>query len=342
MTRSDYRWKTVLCLLAIAAVLLASKNVEAEPAGSRADNEELPATVLPEQNADAWVISTRCVPASCPTGIGPESFSYRVAAGACSDWEQSDAARFFDSTAVNEPVIVFIHGNRTDSCEAIQDGWPVYERLRSESGGRHFRFVIWSWPAERVRGGPRKDALVKAARSDTQSFYLAAWLERLPASTPVTLIGYSFGARVIGGALQLSEGGPLLGRTLPAITEQQDRRLLRVMLVAAALDCEWLLPGNRNGLAPQAVEKMFITKNCCDHVLRFYPRMRRCDSSSALGFTGPAAPGRLVEAGLSFETVPVECQVGKDHAWHTYLRSHAVRSRLAWYAFLVQESPSDN
>ena len=175
---------------------------------------------------------------------------------------------------------------------------------------------------------------MKARRSDTQSFYLASWLERLPKDTPVGLIGYSFGARVVGGALHLAEGGALLGRTSEGTLADEDRRPFRVMLVAGALDCEWLLPESRNGLAGRAVERMFITRNCCDPVLRLYPRMRRCDSSSALGFAGPASPGRLRQSGLDFEVVPVECQVGRDHGWHTYLRSSAVRSRLAWYAFL--------
>lgn len=341
MTRSDRRWR-VVCFLVVIAELQLVTHLKAEPAGSVVVNEQAPGIAASDGFADAWVVSTRCVPTCCSAGIEPDRFSYRVSAGVCSDWEQSDAEGFYSSIAADAPVIVFIHGNRTDSCEAIQEGRSVYKRLLCESGGQPFRFVIWSWPAEHIRGGPRKDALVKAARSDTQSFYLASWLNRLPRSTPVTLIGYSFGARVIGGALHLSEGGTLLGRQQPTTMEAGARRRLRVMFVAAAFDCEWLLPGSRNGLAPQAVEQMFITKNCCDHVLRFYPRMRRCDSSSALGFTGPAAPSRLAESGATFETVAVECQVGRDHAWYTYLRSCAVSSRLAWYSFLIQESPSDN
>ncbi len=199
---------------------------------------------------------------------------------------------------------------------------------------------IWSWPADQIRGGPRKDAQVKAARSDAQSFYLAAWLERLAPEIPVTLIGYSFGARVIGGALHLAEGGTLLGMKRDVATPSATKRPLRVMLVAAAADSEWLLPGNRHGLAGRQIDQMMVTRNCCDRVLRFYPRMRPNDSSSALGFAGPTSPGRLAESGLNFETVPVESQVGREHLWHTYLRSSAVRSRLAWYSFLVDASPS--
>ena len=343
MTRSKCEWRVVPFwgFLVLVASLVVS-NAWAEPVARSDGLEQTQLEVPVSQAAEAWIVSTRCVPMSCPTGVGPESFCYRVSHDRCPDWELSDGETFFASADAHEPIVVFIHGNRTDSSDAVCDGWPVYQRLLTEAGGQPFRFVIWSWPAEQVRGGPRKDALVKAARSDVQSFYLAAWLDRLPSTVPVTLIGYSFGARIIGGALHLAEGGKLLGKTYGSSASDQMRRPVRVMLVASAIDCEWLLPGSRYGLAGQAVEQMLITRNCCDRVLRLYPRMRRCDSSSALGFAGPAAPTRLAESGLAFETVPVECPVGKDHDWFRYLRSHAVCSRLAWYSFLVQESPSDN
>ncbi len=344
MTRPGRKWKTTrfLIALAVAGILIASNPLAAR-ANSDSDCDARPQpTVQCVETGEAWVVSTRCVPSSCPADIGPGQLSYRVSRGACPNWVQADSKSFFESVKDNEPVVVFIHGNRTDSCDAIGEGWPVYRRLQDESGGRPFRFVIWSWPADQVRGGPRKDALVKAARSDTQGFYLAAWLDRLPAETPVTLIGYSFGARVIGGALHLAEGGTLLGRTKESVSPNRNRRPMRVMLVAAALDCEWLSPGSRNGLAAQAVEQMLITRNCCDRVLRLYPRMRRCDSSSALGFAGPASPGQLAGSGLALETVPVESQVGREHSWLNYFRSHALRSRLAWYAFLQEETTVTN
>ena len=343
MMKSDCLWKRIASLFVVvfATCSMAPRAIAAPSVGIESKEPTQQEDLVPV-HGEAWVVSTRCVPACCPSGVGPESFSYRVSRSACSDWEQSDADVFFEGTSAHEPVIVFIHGNRTDGCEAVREGWSVYRRLQSDSTGQGFRFVIWSWPAEKVRGGPRKDALVKAARSDTQSIYLASWLDRLPPTTPVTLIGYSFGARVIGGALQVAEGGTLLGKALGKSGSDRTRRPVRVMLIAAAIDCEWLLPESRYGLAGQAVERMLITRNCHDRVLHLYPRMRRCDSSSALGATGPACPTRLAESGLAFETVPVECEVGKTHDWYRYLHSRAVCSRLAWYSFLIQESPSDN
>ncbi|NLS94486.1 MAG: hypothetical protein GXX96_20200 [Planctomycetaceae bacterium] len=337
MWKSDGEWRTgrFFFVFVVAGSLLLSHGRAATASGNSSGNARQDRTIPLEGTDEAWIVSTRCVPFSCPTGIGPERFSYQVSRGVCAGWEQADSEAFFAGAAADRPVIVFVHGNRAGFCDAVNDGWPVYQRLRCESGGRPFQFVIWSWPADQIRGGPRNDALVKAGRSDVQSFYLAAWLDHLPLQTPVTLIGYSFGARIIGGALHLAQGGTLLGRTSPG----QDRRPVRVMLVAAALDCEWLSPGSRNGQALGAVEQMFITRNCCDPVLRLYPRMRRCDSSNALGFASPASSTRLAQSGPVLETVGVESQVGRDHSWHSYFRSYAVRSRLAQYAFLAEGQP---
>jgi hypothetical protein len=335
MRKSNRDWtsKQLLIVAVVTGSLSASGGETARAGDSSADESQMQSVAASE----AWLVSTRCVPLSCPAGVEPEQFSYQVSRGACTGWEPADSEAFFGSVDDDVPVIVFIHGNRADRCDAIRDGWAAYQQLLREPGGRTFRFVIWSWPADQIRGGPRQDALVKAGRSDAQSFYLAAWLERLPPGTPVTLIGYSFGARVICGALHLAEGGTLIGMARETSVPREHRRRMRVMLVAAALDSEWLLPGSRNGLAAQAMEQMMLTRNCCDPVLRLYPRMRRYDSSSALGFAGPVSPSRLAESGLVLETVPVESQVGRDHSWYAYLRSNAVRSRIGWYAFLEDE-----
>lgn len=290
------------------------------------------------EGADAWMVSTRSAPAACPAGFDPDRFSYQRRDEACPSWTPADAAGFFKQASDGRPIVVFVHGNRADLGKALSQGLAMFCRLRQDSPGEPFRLVIWAWPADRVCAGPRRDALLKASRSDVESYYLARWLERLPPRVPVLLVGYSFGARVIAGALHLAEGGSLAGWTLDRGDADAEPRLRRVMLVAAALDSEWLLPGGRYGLALGGVDRTMITCNCLDPVLRLYPRLRRDDHSSALGFAGPAAPRQLAEAGLRLETVRMECQVGREHDWQAYLRSPAVDSRLARYAFLAGEA----
>ncbi|MHB8897688.1 MAG: hypothetical protein ACYC6Y_02960 [Thermoguttaceae bacterium] len=340
MVKSNGEWASRRLLIGI----LVAGNLTAlsgRAAGAGTSNMEC-GQGKPAGVGEAWLINTRRVSPSCPAGINPEEFSYQVSRDACLRWQHADCAAFFGSVDDRIPVIVFVHGNRSDSCDAVAEAWPVYRQLLEQAGGRPFRFVIWSWPAEKVRGGPRKDALIKADRSDTQSFFLSAWLDRLRPDTPVAMIGYSFGARVICGAIHLTEGGSLQGMAREATESGAKRRPFRVMLVGAALDSEWLLPGSRNGQAAQGIEKMLVTRNCCDRVLQLYPRMRRYDSSSAMGLAGPASPARLAATGLDFEVVPVESQVGREHSWYLYLRSSGVRSRLGWYTFLADGAAAKN
>ena len=149
MIRLDCEWRTVA--FPIVLVLLVVSTGRTEPIAHVVSHEQIQPESALDETAEAWIVSTRCVPASCPTDIGPERFSYQVLGSACAEWNPTDAETFFGSAVAAEPVIVFIHGNRTDSREAVREGWPVYKRLLSESGGQPFRFVIWSWPAERIR-----------------------------------------------------------------------------------------------------------------------------------------------------------------------------------------------
>ena len=114
------------------------------------------------------------------------------------------------------PTVVFIHGNRTDADEAVVKGWYAYESIQAETADRPFRYVIWSWPAERVCRRNKVDVQLKADYSDVESYYLAKWLDRLRPGVKVSLVGHSFGPRIITGALHLLAGGEVAGRNMSA------------------------------------------------------------------------------------------------------------------------------
>ena len=78
------------------------------------------------------------------------------------------------------------------------------------------RFVIWSWPSAQVRGQLR-DVRTKANRTELAGYCLAWVLTHLPETQQVSLLGYSFGARIATGAMHLVGGGELV-RTHAAAT----------------------------------------------------------------------------------------------------------------------------
>ena len=284
----------------------------------------------PEQ---VWLISTRRAPRGRDALQRDSRLEYSRL-GPDSGWLEADREAFLASDDPAVPTCFFIHGNRETYPSAIQTGMVTYRRLKACRPESPVRFVIWSWPAARVCRNNRQDVQLKACRSDTESYYLARCLDRVRPDVAVSLVGYSFGARVITGALHIFGGGQVAGRGL-AEPARADRAPLRVVLVAAALNNDWLLPGRRNGLALGQSERVLVTQNGCDPVLRFYPRLYGRRGPEALGFTGPACPSRLGNEREKIELLGVSCSVGKDHSWRGYLGVGALRAEMAQYVFLT-------
>ena len=282
-----------------------------------------------------WLVNTRQAPRSNPVG-GEDRIRYsRLAAG--NEWVASDLEAFLATDDPSVPTCVFIHGNRNGFSDAIRMGLGVERELKRQAEGRPLRLVIWAWPADQVRG-IRQDMRLKACRADVESYYLARWLARVNPEVPVSLIGYSFGARAITGALHLVAGGRLAGRSLPEGPVPQERPL-RAVLVAAATDNDWLLPGQPNGLALGQADRVLVTRNLSDPALKWYHLMDGVGGPRAMGFTGPACLSRLGEEREKIETLVLDCSVGRNHAWDGYVRASALRRQLAWYAFL---EPADS
>jgi hypothetical protein len=230
------------------------------------------------------------------------------------------------------PTVIYAHGNRFDASEAIERGWFVYRQLARYRCGRDpIRFVIWSWPSDRIKG-ILKDVRIKAERTDAQGLYLGWVLKRVPAPAhPLTLIGYSFGGRVVTGALHAAAGGALAGRALPGPPVEGLR--VRVGLVAAAVNRDWLHPGYYHGLATRNMHKLELMYNPRDSILRRYWLLEPDSGAEALGATGPVRVGPRVD-GTPLPVCAHDCSqaVGIEHDEMDYYsrdcRAGAVLSKL--------------
>ena len=287
---------------------------------------------------EVWLVSTRDVPHCDDPGAAPAGLCYWRLDDDC-QWSPAEAADFLATDAAATPTVVFIHGNRTDADEAIVKGWYAYEVIRAESGCRPFRYVIWSWPAERVCRRTRPDTQLKVDYSDVESYYLAQWLDQLQPGVKVSLIGHSFGPRIITGALHLLAGGEVAGRSLPPGTVAAwaggKRNPVRAVLLASALDADWLAPSGCHGRALLLAEQMLVTCNGCDRVLRWYPRLYGRGGPEALGFVGPCG----IDDAENVEVVDVACTVGKIHDWRNYCSAANLGDRWAHYMFLDDSPP---
>jgi hypothetical protein len=277
----------------------------------------------PAGNVELWFVNTRALCEDDLSDPQPDVFRW---AGDCR-WEPSSPAALVASDAAT-PIVFTVPGNDTDADASVEFAWTVYERLQET--GRRCRLIVWSWPADKIPGRPRRDAHIKIARTDIESHFLATFVRRLAPSTRVGMIGYSLGARTIGGTLHLLHGESYAGRTLPAAAAAK-RAPMRIALVAGAMDQDALCGSDGSTPPWPDVERILVIQNRRDRVLRWYPRLNRGRGPAAMGFAGPDCCAWPSER---LELLDLTCPVGRRHAWMYYAAAPELRDRLPWYAFL--------
>jgi hypothetical protein len=317
--------------LAIAAVI-ASAIAASIVSATVSSAAGAPADGPPDQ---LWLVSTRQLPlpprslhqpARAPRLLSPPELTIRRY-GADGEWTAATLADLVAARDRRYATAVLVHGNGNDEQRATDKGVLAFGTLAGKRpGGQPVRLILWTWPADYLPGGFRHDARWKAERTEADAYYLAQFLEALHPSEAVTLVGYSFGARIITGALHLLGGGELDGRAMAALPGNQ-RAPRRAVLVAAAIDDGWLLPGRRHGRAIDSVERMVVLVNRRDRVLRWYRLLDGLGGPMALGARGlPAGAAR--QSGGKLVQIDVNEAVGSQHRWLKYIGSERIVEHL--------------
>ena len=276
-----------------------------------------------------WLISTRHL--GCSHGGDPQNPDFQVIRyDRDQGWEESDFDAFLQTGTPDGITAVFVHGNRVGWSTAFDRGLLAYRALiEGVDDPRPVRFVIWSWPSAQIRG-PLRDVRSKAARADHESHYLAWFLARVDPNARVGLFGFSYGGRIISGALHLAGGGTLCGRPL-AIAGTPRQCKPRAVLMAAAMHNYWLLPDCRHGRCPSEADRLLIQYNPCDHVLHMYHLVERCSRPRALGYTGLPCLEDLGKDAARIEQQDVHCEIGNHHNVRLYFDSPRVMDKVREY-----------
>jgi hypothetical protein len=224
-----------------------------------------------------------CDPAAMRAGLVVENFAFDDGLGH-RHWQRSDFESLlaYDSSV---PTTIYVHGNRITASAAKQQGLAVYRRMMQDgASGRPIRFVIFSWPSAQV-GPLLRDVRVKAARTGPAGCQLAWLVDQLPVETPISLVGLSFGARVITGGLHILGGGSL-GHLALSQRVHPNRPPMNVFLISATMHAHWLGEGQCHGLAMTQVNRMLMINNCRDPAMRYY-HLAFDGRPQALGLCGP-------------------------------------------------------
>ena len=285
-------------------------------------------TTKVEKGDEVWLVSSRGVgsPKTDLNKLDVQRFDGEK-------WNRSSFKAFVDpapeqlENGTFRQTVIFVHGNRTDYLWAQIRGWQTYRSLvEKRKDDNPVRFVIWSWPADQIRGLLR-DLKTKAVVADQHSIYLARSLFEFDREMPVTFVAYSYGARLTLGALHIAGGGTLEGQNLAEKCSSCELAPYRVTLIAPAIrnDC---FAANLDK-AYSMIDSGLVIKNSGDPVLKFFRLLRREGQRNALGFTGPVGLNLFADKGKRVLQVEAIQHVGEQHMLHHYTQSDAISEMIA-------------
>lgn len=247
-----------------------------------------------------WIINTRSITSEvcCADLSSPSLRVTKVNQSRAFDAQSTEQLIATLKTDPSKQTVIYVHGNRFTHQDALERACFVQRQLaRCRQTDQPIRFILWSWPSEQT-GVLLTDVRTKAQRTDTQGLYLAWFLREMQVdanqpAAPLTLIGYSFGGRVVTGALHALAGGNLGGRTL------SDGTLVglsaKVGLLAAAIDESWLCPGEYHGLATKNIDRLTLMFNPNDIVLKRYWLLEKGNFARALGVVSSVRLGCRID-----------------------------------------------
>lgn len=223
-----------------------------------------------------------------------------------------------------KPMIVLVHGNSWSYDTALKRGIQTYQEVIVPWIDKPpLRFVIWTWPSDSIPG-PIRDIRVKSELAEEHGFHLARFLQQLPASPQVALIGFSYGARVTIGAMNLLGGGSVNGGRIAMQSGPKTR--VNLTLIAPAIRNDALVTS-----MPEAygqINHLFVMYNSRDRFLSLFRLTNFSDKTPALGFTGLKCRGCLPNASMRIDQFDAAQIVGRDHDYLEYIRDQSVEQRL--------------
>ena len=234
-------------------------------------------------------------------------------------WQISNAETFFQTHQPEIPLIVFAPGYTSTTSQTTKVGLGL---VRTFNPQKACRVVFWDWYSERGNERLRRDVRSKLPVIDHAAGYLALFLQKLEPQSKVCLFGFSFGSRVVCNATEaLRKNG-------------QAGLRLHLVLAGAATDRDWFAQGQRHGRVPEIAEKILVTYNPDDWVLRFYPFLYEFSCrAKALGYAGLPMRNIPPEFRDKFENINVERYIGDEHQTLFHVRTAPFQSRIDTYFF---------
>ncbi|MBM84279.1 MAG: hypothetical protein CMJ78_27300 [Planctomycetaceae bacterium] len=325
----------MLCSFATLVVLLTS------PAFSN-ESSEHPENAFDSEKAikhnHYWIVSSRSCPQRLCDVRSTVKLGYTECCPSSGNRQLKTVSEFRKSFDPTRPICIFIHGSFFSNQDAINDARMTERWLRKADPERRLQVVYYTWPSEGrysfvsnnplTSPVPQIDVGILGRRAEFNGFYLAQLIASLPSKSQISLVGHSHGTRVTSSALHLLAGGCVQGRSLPVSNDPTQR--IRVVLAAAAIDHDWLNPGERYGLALWRADQLVSMRNHLDAVISIYP-LRRPFSGFALGQVGFRRNdiARMGELAVRVSEIDASPMIAYRHFWRHYLRFPELAQSIA-------------
>jgi hypothetical protein len=280
-----------------------------------------------------WIVSSRCCNDELENNR-PCHFSVtRFSAGGrrCSTLDE-----MYASLTPQVPVCVMVHGSFVQWDSMLRDSAGTNQWLRNSAPGRPLHIIFYTWPSDDAsrllpHAVDAKDARIMGRRAELNGLYLAQLVSRIPESNPVSLMGHSHGARMVTSCLHLLSGGCVEGRSIPPARHQPR---IRTVLAAAAMDHDWLNPGQRYELALRRTEAVINIQNRHDLPLFFHPT-HHLFAARALGRSGvtPEDQVQLGNDSHKINDLDVTDIIGFRHFWPNYYQQPVIANSIRHYVY---------
>ena len=263
-------------------------------------------------DCDYWIVSSRdCDGAPAPVDATRcLSFFHRMSE---QNLVREPGQAFLASIRPDRPVCFVVHGSYNRWRDVVGESRKIHRWLRNANPSSPLQVVFFTWPSDgNMPFLLPVDIAILGRRSAAHGAYLARLLTQLPAEQQVSIVGHSHGARVAVSAMHLLGGGTLEeGPALPAGCSCPPH--LRLVLIAAAIDHNWLNPGQRYDRALVVPERVLLMRNSRDSWLTMYPA-RKGFGERALGKDGLGRDDRFALGALGSKVV--ELNAAEFATWH--------------------------
>ncbi len=267
-------------------------------------------TNLRHEQHEIWYITTRHLPQYKGLQDSVGDIGYYKMEG--KSWNKKQSSEFH--AAENMDTMIVVHGSPATVSLVSEVCLDVYQHIQViiPDNKKRMRFVIWSWPADRQVTGLVKEFRDQARRSQPQGYYLGRFIDQCRIKNDTVVVGYSMGARVASCALHLLAGGT--SEFTPTITAQSKNKVT-YLIVAGAINRDWLEPGQHFGKALNVVDRFLNVYNSTDPLLKRYPKLYPKSQSrpDAAGFLGLYSHANLETFGIPIEEINVSAAAGKSH-----------------------------